>query len=266
MIFREVLQHVDEAAHHPAVAPAPEDFCPVGFALGEIGAVAVVEVLGRVVEIGGRAPPVRHRKIEVTLIARRGPEANPRGRRHEERVAPRPESADALLLEFEGREVARAGEDGVEARAQRRDHLRVLGALPEFDAGLADGVIVGVIVARAELPLVGFADALHRCAETRTGGRLIEGHHAGEECALRPVGEPVLAGIRELPVGDALQHREGFGVSLGRGDAGLSGADGETAAQETGKQKAHGGAAGVGGGSTGKAGWPAVSIGPRGAE
>ena len=240
-MFREVLEDADETAHHPGVAPAPEGFRAVGFALREVGAVAVIQALGGIVETAGRAPAVRDRKIEVMVVARRGPEANSLGRRHEERIAPRSKLADAPLLECDGREVARAGEDGVEALAQRRDPLRVFGALPQFDLGWADGVIVGVIFARAGLPLVAVAHADHRFTETRIGGRLIEGHHVGEKCALRPVGERVLAGIRELPIGGALHHREGFGVPLGRGDAGLGGAGGETAEQETGKPKALGG-------------------------
>jgi hypothetical protein len=241
MMFRVVLEDADETAHHPGVAPAPEGFRAVGFTFGEIGAVAVIEVLGGVVETAGRAPAVRDRKVEVTVVARRGPEANSLGRRHEERIAPRSKLADAPLLECDGREVARAGEDGVEALAQRRDPLRVFGALPQFDLGWADGVIVGVIFARAGLALVGVAYADHRFTETRTGGRVIEGHHVGEKCALRPVGERVLAGIRELPVGAALHHREGFGVPLGRGDAGLGGAGGQTAEHKQGtKQEAHG--------------------------
>jgi hypothetical protein len=81
-------------------------------------------------------------------------------------------------------------------------------------------VVIRVIFARAELPLVGFADAHHRLAEARAGGEWVEGHHAGEERALRPVGEPVFAGIRELPIGDAFHDGEDFGVPFGGGDAG----------------------------------------------
>ena len=57
-----------------------------------------------------RAPPVRHREIQITLVARRRVKPHPRRRRHEQRIAPRP-----LLLRL----VVRLRE--IQARARRTD-------------------------------------------------------------------------------------------------------------------------------------------------
>ena len=78
------------AGENPAVAAAPENFRPVRLGLVEERAVTEKEVVVGAVKIIRRAPPIRHREIQVARVARRRVKACPRRRRHEERVAPRP--------------------------------------------------------------------------------------------------------------------------------------------------------------------------------
>ncbi len=88
MICRQVLQHSHDAREHPAIAAAPENFLAICLGLFEIGAVAEVKMLVLVVEIIRRAPPVRHRKIQILLVTGRRIKPHPSGRRHEQCVAP----------------------------------------------------------------------------------------------------------------------------------------------------------------------------------
>jgi hypothetical protein len=90
VVRRQVLQGARQAGHHPAVAARPEHLGAVGFALVEVVAVAVVEVLGLVVQVVRSAPPLRDRVLEIALVAGGGVQAHPGGRSHEQGVAPRP--------------------------------------------------------------------------------------------------------------------------------------------------------------------------------
>jgi hypothetical protein len=58
----------------------------------------------------------------------------------------------------------RIGQDVVKLRAHRRQHLRLPQLQVEFGIGLADCVVVGVILPRAEAPSVVFAHGHHRVA------------------------------------------------------------------------------------------------------
>ena len=72
-------EHADQAAHHPAVAAAPEDFFAVGLAFVEVGAVAVIEMLVFVVEVIRGAPPMVDGEIQIARIAGGDIQAEPAG-------------------------------------------------------------------------------------------------------------------------------------------------------------------------------------------
>src|SRR3989442_996224 len=90
MIRRQVRQNPREAGKHPTIAAAPEDLVAVGITLLEETAVAIEQVIGRIVQIVGRCPELRIRMRQVASIAGSFGERDPRGWRHEYRITPTP--------------------------------------------------------------------------------------------------------------------------------------------------------------------------------
>ena len=222
MVRGEKLEHANQPAHHPAVAAAPEDLAAIGLAPREKGAVPEIEVLRRIVEVVGGLPPFLHREIEVGLLAGRGIEAHPRGRTHEERIAPGPVVAPVGIEHPVINEVVvlGMGQDIFEPRDRRREHLGVAVAEVELREDLPHAVIVRVVgrpVIVAESPSGLFPHLHHRVVEARTGGKVGQRHRAGVEGGLRPEGGLPPAGICQLPVGRALHDVQNGGGRERRG-------------------------------------------------
>ena len=161
------LEHAREATEDPAVAARPENFFAVGFEFSKIRRVAIVEVLVLVVEKVGGLPPILDGEIEIGLPARRLPEAHPRGRSHEKRIAPPVMNHAQRAVELAtGR--CRVREDRVETRDGGRKHRGFVVLRVESEIGLRDAVVVGVVNAAAGFPLVVGAHLHHRVVEPRT--------------------------------------------------------------------------------------------------
>ena len=210
MIHRQVLQHADQTAHHPAVATAPENLFAVGFLLFEKRAVAEKEMLVLVIKIIRRAPPVLHGKFQIMFVTRRGVKAHPRRRPHEQRVAPRPVFTRLALRPgvFEALHIGRLRKNRVKFFAQRRNHLVFAAEKIKFRVGLPDAVVIRVVKARPEFPIVRLAHRAHRVAVFRIAGNSRQRHEARFACRLNPAHSRVGRGIRQLPVGHALHRGE----------------------------------------------------------
>ena len=212
MVHRQILQHSHGAGKNPAVAAAPENFRPIRLSLGEERTVAEKEVVVGAVEIIRRAPPVRHREIQVTFVARRRVKARPRRRRHEQRVAPRPKFlAVVALRKVEARRPGRIGEDPVKPLAHRRNHPVFAVEKIQLGADLAVALVVGVIFAALifrQLPEVCLALGEHRVAVFGIAGNSRQRHHADVADGTNPAGRAFRDRMRELPVSHALHHRE----------------------------------------------------------
>jgi hypothetical protein len=86
-------------------------------------------------------------------------------------------------------------EDGVEAGAQRRQHLGLAQLQIQLGVGLADHVVVRVVVRGAELPAVLLAHRDHRIAVLAVAGQVGQRHEAGVADRLRPVVGRCLLGL-----------------------------------------------------------------------
>ena len=166
-----------------------------------------------VVKIIRRAPPVRHREIQIAFFIRRRIKPQPGGRRHEQRIAPGPEFLrfPLWLREIQAGRVRGVGEDEIKMFAHGSDHFVFAVKKIKFRIGLADALVVGVIfsaIVFGQLPAIRFANGKHGVAVFGVAGNSRQRHHAGVAGSLNPAGRPVRVRMRELPVGHALHRVE----------------------------------------------------------
>jgi hypothetical protein len=190
----------DEASHHPAVSARPEDFLAIFLLLGEVAAVAKIEMFNRIVETGGGLPPFLIHKVEVAAIASGDGHFGKNGRRHVERIAPPPEKLGGIVGAAE--ELVEdlfcvSHSDGI-VRSQT-------GVEIEIHVGFAEGHVVGVGEAVVhELPAKALRHVDHGIVEARVAG----GFGCSEETVVKSgvCPEPVECGLGagEFPGGDLL--------------------------------------------------------------
>jgi len=222
------LQCSNEAAHHPPVSTTPEDLAAICLASVEVFAVAVIEPFLRIVKVVRGAPPVGDRKIAITFVSCGGVKPDPRGWGHEERVAPGPQIADAFLCEVQRRKPNWVGQDVVKLCAHRGDHPWIAVLEIEFHVGLADDVVIRMILASPQFPLVIFTHLDHGIAILGIAGDPRQRHHACIAGPLGPVPGAMAAGVGQLPVSNTFHHvQDGPGFGGVRCTGFFMGADGE---------------------------------------
>ena len=203
MIRWEQLEYFHQPGQHPAVAAGPKNLGAILFAQREVTTVAKIEPFDGIVEIVRRHPPLAEGEIEVARITRNLTEFGQSRRGHEQRVAPRPAVkmvGVARLIELE-KVVFGLRNDEIERGAHRGEHARIRRQLIEVNISLPDRVIVGMVRARTELPVVPLADLAQLVDETRAGGHFCERHHAGIKCGIVPADWRPFRRIGQLPIG-----------------------------------------------------------------
>ena len=214
MVRGQILQHPHQTTHHPAIAAAPKYFLAVGFGLLEIGAVAEIQMFFFVVKIIRGAPPIGHGKGEIFFVPGGGVQTHPGRRPHEQRVAPGPVFTDFgffVFDVFQRRGSGRMGQDVVKPLAHGRDHLRRPIKEIQFRPGLADAMIIRIVMPTAQLPAIGFAQRQHGVAVFGIAGNAGQRHQAGIPRPLNPArGRPVTRRERmcKLPIRHALHGAE----------------------------------------------------------
>lgn len=166
MVHRQILEHSNCAGYDPAIATAPENLLAVRFPLLEESAVPIEQMLSGIVKEIRRMPPVRHGEIHVTFIVRGRIEANPRGRTHEQRIAPGPllGGGTVRLVKAQICYGGRIRQYPIELFAHGRNHFWITIEEIKFRVGLPDALVVRMILALPKLPVIGFSHGEHGVA------------------------------------------------------------------------------------------------------